>query len=66
MDEFKGSSALSVQYFSITNVQNLGHQEPGILPFLCKKGLLLDAIFILLVFEFFNPFTMTEESKLLE
>ena len=52
-------------FFSITNLQNLGHQEPGILPFLCTRQLFLAVIFST-SFEFFNHITMVKESRLLE
>ena len=53
-DEFKNSSAFffSMQCFSITNLWNLGHWEPGILPFLCTRQSFLAAIFIPLVLKF--------------
>ena len=56
---------LLVQCYSITNVHNLGHWEPGILPFLCRT-VVFGCHFYPISFKFFNPFTMTEESRLLE
>ena len=67
VDEFKNLSAFSFQGSVLFHCQsvNIGHWEPGALPFLFTRQLFWQPFFPL-VFEFFNHITMVEESRLLE